>query len=140
MIAAFTASWEATEASRALMACIDAGRQAMGWNDQQFAAQLGVAASRIAAMRAGLDAGPGILRFASLPLGFKVGFVKAWAVSLCLRVVDDPQMDRFIAWINFWMIKTMKRDAARMYPGEVFPQFDVTQFDVPVIEDKKEIA
>lgn len=126
MILAFTAAWESSELSETFMACLDAGRESLKDNDQQFADRLGVAPSRIAAMRSGLDAGPGILRFASLPTAFWIGFLKEWGVRFAVRVITDHELDRQIAWLNFWMVKTMKKDAARKYPGQGFQEQRLT--------------
>lgn len=126
MILAFTAAWESSELSEACWQCIEAGRAAMRVDNTRFAYLLGVTPSRITAMREGEDPGPGFLRFATLPAAFWIGFLKEWGVRFAVRVITDHELDRQIAWLNFWMVKTMKKDAARKYPGQGFEEQRLT--------------
>lgn len=125
MILAFMAAWESSDLSEACWECIEAGRAAMKVDNTRFAYLLGVAPSRITAMREGRDPGPGFLRFATLPAAFWIGFGKEWFARFCIRIITDHELDRQISWLNFWMVKTMKRDIARLYPSEEELAIDV---------------
>lgn len=115
-------AWDATDASRELAADLDAARVSCGLTRQQYCGLLGVSQSRLSEMEAGLDAGPGVLRYAHLPAAFWIAFLKTRAVRFALRVIEDTLILKQIDWLNRWMVRTMKRDAARIYPGEAFPE------------------
>lgn len=135
IVLAFNAAWHTNEASEVMLGCVKAGFRR--WFDKDpngskklGAEKLGVDESRITAMLKGLDPGPGFLRFANLPADFWIGFIAEWGLRFCIRVITDHELDRMVTWINFHMVRTMKRDAARMYPGEDFE-------DVPEEEERK---
>lgn len=132
MLIGYAAAWQSTDVSRTLMSCVDAGIQRWMTKDRTVteeivADRLGVKQPRLSAMRAGIDAGPGFLRFGNLPKHFWIGFMKEWGVQFAVTVITDFELQKQIKFINWWMVRTMQRDAARMYPGEVFPDYEEEQ-------------
>jgi hypothetical protein len=131
VIVAFTASWETTEASQAMVRCFDAGIARWQFKDPTLtediiAGRLGVVKSRISAMRTGTDPGPAFLRFASLPLDFWIGFLKEWGSQFDVLVITGRELKSQIRWLNKWMVRTMKRDVIRSYTPEQIAAADAT--------------
>ena len=106
-IVALSGTWSDTDAARELREDIEAALG--GLSEKQIAAALDCPASSWSAMRAGLTAGPGILRFAHLPAKFWIRFVILRGYRFGQMVIQDVISGRPVADVH----KLEKLDGVR---------------------------
>jgi hypothetical protein len=96
----------------ALVSWIEAGITAANFNNDEAAEALGIndRGSALSNMREFRTSGPGVLRFAAMPPAFWRGFIGAAAKHYCLRVIDEPWVDKVIARINLLQVAILGDD------------------------------
>lgn len=98
-------AWTASDASRGLFARLERARIDAGLTRKQYCGKLVISESRLSEMESGADAGPGILRFASMPLGFWISMLKSTVADAIGRAVGEADLRYLIDLVQVWLLE-----------------------------------
>ena len=109
ILPSFGAAWSPSDASRDLVIDLEEARTAAKLTRQQCCGILQVSESRLSEMEKGLDAGPGILRYAGMPARFWIVLLKARVIRAALRMVGEDDLRQLIDLVQVWLLERQLR-------------------------------